>query len=97
MRPMELLAETGFLGPRTMVVHATHADEHKLGLLAEHGSWVCACPTTEGNLGDGFLPARGILELGIDLCVGSDSNVRLDRSEERRVGKECRSRWAPYH
>src|SRR2546425_12780965 len=22
---------------------------------------------------------------------------RLDRSEERRVGKECRSRWSPYH
>ena len=24
-------------------------------------------------------------------------NIRLDRSEERRVGKECRSRWSPYH
>ena len=23
--------------------------------------------------------------------------VKLDRSEERRVGKECRSRWSPYH
>src|SRR2546430_8549645 len=23
--------------------------------------------------------------------------VNLDRSEERRVGKECRSRWSPYH
>src|ERR1043165_4229377 len=23
--------------------------------------------------------------------------VALDRSEERRVGKECRSRWSPYH
>src|SRR3712207_7958551 len=23
--------------------------------------------------------------------------VRLVRSEERRVGKECRSRWSPYH
>jgi len=22
---------------------------------------------------------------------------RSDRSEERRVGKECRSRWSPYH
>src|SRR2546430_5315070 len=22
---------------------------------------------------------------------------RVDRSEERRVGKECRSRWSPYH
>ena len=24
-------------------------------------------------------------------------NVVCDRSEERRVGKECRSRWSPYH
>src|SRR3989442_6343980 len=24
-------------------------------------------------------------------------NVRITRSEERRVGKECRSRWSPYH
>ena len=23
--------------------------------------------------------------------------VKLSRSEERRVGKECRSRWSPYH
>ena len=23
--------------------------------------------------------------------------TRLGRSEERRVGKECRSRWSPYH
>ena len=84
MRPIELLAASGFLGPRTVVVHATHADEHELGLLAEHGSWVCACPTTEGNLGDGFLPAGGILELRIGLCVGSDSHVRLDPFEELR-------------
>ena len=26
-----------------------------------------------------------------------DTIVRADRSEERRVGKECRSRWSPYH
>ena len=25
-----------------------------------------------------------------------DSTI-VDRSEERRVGKECRSRWSPYH
>ena len=24
-------------------------------------------------------------------------HFRYDRSEERRVGKECRSRWSPYH
>ena len=26
--------------------------------------------------------------------IGADEK---DRSEERRVGKECRSRWSPYH
>ena len=26
-----------------------------------------------------------------------EENSRLIRSEERRVGKECRSRWSPYH
>ena len=26
-----------------------------------------------------------------------ESRLALDRSEERRVGKECRSRWSPYH
>ena len=24
-------------------------------------------------------------------------NWKMNRSEERRVGKECRSRWSPYH
>src|SRR2546421_7702983 len=27
----------------------------------------------------------------------TDHGVKADRSEERRVGKECRSRWSPYH
>ena len=25
------------------------------------------------------------------------NNTTIKRSEERRVGKECRSRWSPYH
>ena len=29
--------------------------------------------------------------------IGSPASVRYQRSEERRVGKECRSRWSPYH
>ena len=31
------------------------------------------------------------------LIVNSDSTLLTYRSEERRVGKECRSRWSPYH
>ncbi len=84
LRPIELLAETGCLGPRTTVVHATHADERELDLLAEHGAGVCVCPTTEANLGDGFPPLEGLLAREIPLCIGSDSNVRIDPLEELR-------------
>ena len=30
-------------------------------------------------------------------ATGSMVALSMDRSEERRVGKECRSRWSPYH
>jgi formimidoylglutamate deiminase len=84
LRPIELLDETGCLGPRTTIVHATHADGHELDLLAAAGARICVCPTTEANLGDGFLPVARVLHRGIRLCIGSDSNVRIDPLEELR-------------
>jgi formimidoylglutamate deiminase len=84
LRPIELLAETGCLGPHATVVHATHANGRELDLLAESGARVCVCPTTEANLGDGFVPAEEICERGIGMCIGSDSNVRIDPLEELR-------------
>jgi formimidoylglutamate deiminase len=84
MRPVELLARTGFLGPGTTIIHATHTDALELDLISEHGASVCACPTTEGNLGDGFLPAEEILRRDIRLSIGSDSHVRIDPFEELR-------------
>jgi formimidoylglutamate deiminase len=84
MRPIELLAETGCLGPHATVVHATHADAHELDLIADAGARVCVCPTTEANLGDGFVPVGALCERGIGICIGSDSNVRIDPLEELR-------------
>jgi formimidoylglutamate deiminase len=84
VRPIELLARTGCLGRRTTVVHATHADGRELDLIAQAGGRVCACPTTEANLGDGFLPVQKLLDRRIGICIGSDSNVRIDPLEELR-------------
>jgi formimidoylglutamate deiminase len=83
-RPIELLADTGCLGSRTTVVHATHADDGELDLIAQAGARVCLCPTTEANLGDGFAPVDRLLARGISLAIGSDSNVRIDPLEELR-------------
>jgi formimidoylglutamate deiminase len=83
-RPIQLLAETGCLSARTTVVHATHADDDELDLLADAGARVCVCPTTEASLGDGFVPVQRLCERGIGMCIGSDSNVRIDPLEELR-------------
>ena len=64
LRPIQLLAETGCLGPHTTVVHATHANGRELDLLAEAGARVCVCPTTEANLGDGFVPVEELSSRG---------------------------------
>ena len=83
-RPIELLADCGCLGPNTTVVHATHADGRELDLLGEAGARVCACLTTEANLGDGFLAVERLLHRRIGICIGSDSNARIDPLEELR-------------
>ena len=84
VRPIELLHRSGCLGPHTTVVHATHASDAELDLLAEAGARVCVCPTTEENLGDGFVPVAGLRDRGIVMCIGSDSNIRIDPLEELR-------------
>jgi formimidoylglutamate deiminase len=84
VRPIALLAREGCLGERTTIVHATHADGAELDLLADAGARICACPTTEANLGDGFLPVARVAHRSIALCIGSDSNARIDPLEELR-------------
>ena len=60
-----------------------------------------------------LLTMQGTRSLGMDVeivtnqpvpgkvAVSDDPSIRylppIGRSEERRVGKECRSRWSPYH
>ena len=84
LRPIELLDREGCLGPHSTVVHATHADGHELDLLAAAGARICVCPTTEASLADGFLPVARVCHRGIGMCIGSDSNVRIDPLEELR-------------
>jgi formimidoylglutamate deiminase len=83
-RPIELIADTGCLTPLTTIIHATHANDEELDHVAAAGAAICACPTTEADLGDGFLRVAAVRERAIRLCVGSDSNMRIDPFEELR-------------
>ena len=92
LRPIDHLNACGVLGERTTVVHATHVSEHELDALRDTRSTVCACPTTEANLGDGFLPARELWDRAVPVSFGADSNVRLDPFEEARETEGCARR-----
>lgn len=85
LRPIELLATDGLLDDRFTAVHATHLTDAEVELLGEARAGVCACPTTERDLADGFLRGRDLIEAGVTLCLGTDSHTNLDFLEEMRL------------
>ncbi len=91
LRPVELLDRAGALSDRTTAVHAIHLSPGEVELLGRARATVCACPTTERNLGDGIVPADRLLAAGARLALGSDANVQVDLLEEARA-LECHLR-----
>jgi formimidoylglutamate deiminase len=84
LTPVELLERLGALGPATTAVHAIHLTPGDIEALGRTGTTVCACPTTERDLGDGVVPADELLRAGAGLALGTDSNVQIDLLEEAR-------------
>jgi len=81
--PVAVLREAGALGPRFTAVHATHLSSDDITDLA--GSFVCICPTTERDLGDGIGPARELRDAGARLTIGSDQHAVVDPFDELRA------------
>jgi len=82
--PAKLLDREGILGPDLTVVHAIHVDEQDISLLGANHVNVCACSTSERDLGDRVGPLRELADAGCALAVGSDSNAVIDILEEAR-------------
>jgi len=52
--------------------------------MAQAGVLVCACPTTERNLGDGVVPVNSYFDAGVRVSLGSDSQIQIDLLEDAR-------------
>jgi formimidoylglutamate deiminase len=83
--PLEVFADAGCLARAHAftAVHAIHVTPGDLARL--RGQQVCACPTTEADLGDGIVPAVAWREHGATLALGSDSNAVIDLVQEARL------------
>lgn len=82
--PTELLRRAGALTRHSTCVHATHLLPRDITLLGLAGVNVCACPTTERDLGDGVGPFSELVEAGASLSIGTDSHAVIDPFEEMR-------------
>jgi formimidoylglutamate deiminase len=83
--PVELLEKSNVLDASFTGIHAIHITEEEMNYLGTAGAHVCACPTSERNLGDGAVPADRLGQAGVNICFGSDSNVQIDLLEDARL------------
>ena len=82
--PAELLDREGILSSDLTAVHAIELTDHDVSLLGFYDVQVCACSTTERDLGDRVGPLRALADAGCALTLGSDSNAVIDILEEAR-------------
>ncbi|WP_163869418.1 formimidoylglutamate deiminase [Myxococcus eversor] len=83
-RPVELLSDLGLLTPGFTAVHGVHLTDEEVAMLGTAHATVCACPSTERNLGDGIVPADALAKAGASISLGSDSQALVDLLDEAR-------------
>ncbi|MDR2113256.1 MAG: amidohydrolase family protein [Candidatus Accumulibacter sp.] len=76
-RPLELLNETGVLGPHVLIHHATLATDREVALLRETGAAVAYNPVASEWKGNAVAPALAFAAHGVRFGLGSD-NTRFD-------------------
>jgi cytosine/adenosine deaminase-related metal-dependent hydrolase len=78
LRPVPYLDRLGLLGPRTLLVHMTCADDDSLALAARRGATVVLCPRSNLHIG-GRLPRwRAVRAAGCRVSLGTDSLASCD-------------------
>lgn len=82
--PLELLSDVGLLNRRFTGVHGIHINQAEAHALSEAHATICACPTTERNLGDGIIPAEMLFAAGVRVSLGTDSHAQIDLLEDAR-------------
>jgi 8-oxoguanine deaminase len=79
-RPVEYLADLGWLGEDVSYAHGVHLTEDEMLLFAQTGTGVAHCPTSNMRLGSGIAPVARMLELGVKVGLAVDGSASNDSS-----------------
>ena len=78
VRPVELLDQLGWLGPDVWLAHCVHLSDKDVARLAETGTAVASCPTSNLRLGSGIARVRALLDEGAPVGLGVDGSASND-------------------
>lgn len=87
MRNIHWLDEVGLTGEDVILAHCVWADESEREILAETGTHVTHCPSSNMKLASGIAPVLEFLDAGINVALGNDGppcNNTLDAFTEMR-------------
>ena len=79
-RPLAYMERLGWVGEDVWYAHAIHLNEEEIGLLAETGTGVAHCPTSNMRLGSGIAPIREMLDAGVKVGLAVDGSASNDSS-----------------
>ena len=83
--PIQYVDSIGVFDVPTIAAHCVYATDEDIRIMAEKGVSVAICPKSNMKLGNGFSPAKKMLDAGINVCLGTDgcgSNNSLNMFSE---------------
>ncbi len=80
MRPIAYMQALGWVGPDVWWAHVVWPNEKEIALLAETGTGVSHCPSSNMRLGSGIAPIRKCLDAGVRVSLAVDGSASNDSS-----------------
>ncbi|MBC7222901.1 MAG: 8-oxoguanine deaminase [Anaerolineae bacterium] len=80
MRPVAYMERLGWVGPDVWYAHAVHLNDEEVRLMAETGTGVAHCPTSNMRLGSGIAPVVAMREAGVRVGLAVDGSASNDSS-----------------
>jgi cytosine/adenosine deaminase-related metal-dependent hydrolase len=78
VRPAEYMRDLGWVGPDVWWAHCVHLDDDEIGLMADTGTGVAHCPSSNMRLGSGIARVRAMLDAGVRVGLGVDGSASND-------------------
>ena len=81
VRPAEYMRQLGWVGPDVWWAHAIWLDEDEIQMLAETGTGVAHCPSSNMRLGSGIAKIRQMRDSGVKVGIALDGSASNDAND----------------